>query len=152
MRKQAGFTLVELMVSLAIVGILFTTAIPVYNTWQQRAYGQEATLMAKQILDGQILYYLEHDNFYPAVGDDFIIPKDDPPSAEIQTKLQEIETALKIRIPVGHHLNYQFINNDTTFLLQIYASFDLFKGSFNGLTALVDESGRTSLFPSNISL
>ena len=146
MKKQTGFTIIELMVSLAIVGILFGTAIPAYNTWRQRAYGQEASLMVKAVLEGQVLYFLEHEEFYPPVGDDFIIPQDDPPTAGTQLRLDEIKTALNIQIPVGHYLNYQFINYDTNFAVIVYADWPIFKQNQNALYGYVDNEGKTTIF------
>ena len=70
MNKQTGFTLLELLVTLSIVGILAGTAMPVYNTWQSRARGTEAAIMIKQIMEGQILYFLEHDKFFPEDEED----------------------------------------------------------------------------------
>ncbi|MBW1914762.1 MAG: type II secretion system protein [Deltaproteobacteria bacterium] len=70
MNKQTGFTLLELLVTLSIVGILSGTAMPVYNTWQSRARGTEAAIMIKQIMEGQILYFLEHDKFFPEDEED----------------------------------------------------------------------------------
>ncbi|MBW2609215.1 MAG: type II secretion system protein [Deltaproteobacteria bacterium] len=147
MKNQTGFTLVELMVVIAIVGILFVTAIPVYQTWQQRAYGQEATLMAKQIIDGQIMYYLDNDDFFPAVGDDFEIREDNPPADQTQ-RLQDIEEHLKITIPVGHNLIYEFDNKGEIagFMLTVRANFPLFKDGKNGLYSYVNPQGEITIF------
>jgi len=148
MKNQTGFTLVELLVSLAIVGILFGTAIPVYRTWQQRAYGQEATLMAKQILDGQILYYLDNDNFFPDGAGDFkLIPKDSPPSDQVKQDLQDIKDAINISIPVGHHLEYLLTNYGDQFQVRIDAGFPLFKGGYTRFFGTVDKTGQVILFP-----
>jgi len=145
-KKQSGFTLIETMVVIAILGILGATAVPVYRTWQQRAYGKEATLMVKQIIEGEILYYLEHNNFYPEGTTEIIIDADNV-TPQTQQDINDIANALKITIPVGHHLNYQMnsYQDPNYFTITIYADFALFKNGQNSLFGHVDSNGQVTI-------
>jgi prepilin-type N-terminal cleavage/methylation domain-containing protein len=128
-RKQSGFTLIEIMVVIAILGILGATAVPVYRTWQQRAYGSEAAIMVKQIMDAQITYYLDRNKFYPEDNSTIEIYHDDLPGSENVNKIYD---NLHIVVPTGHFLNYTFQpNNDEEFVLTIASQggFELFKGT-----------------------
>ena len=48
-RKQGGFTLIELMIVVAIIGILAAIAIPAYTTYTQKARFTEAVLAASAL-------------------------------------------------------------------------------------------------------
>lgn len=146
MRRESGFTLVELMVVIAIVGILAMTAMPAYQIWQQRAHGSEASIMMKQIIDGQIMYYLEKDTFFPAVGPGIFIPAHAQLTAQEQQWIDQAEDALKITIPVGHRLDYTIVNHGLQCSVMIKASFPLFKGGQTELHGHLDKNGRVILF------
>jgi prepilin-type N-terminal cleavage/methylation domain-containing protein len=150
MRRQDGFTLLELMLTLAIVGILSATAIPLYHTWTQRAYGTEASLMMKQILDGEVMYYLEHDEFFPGAGEVWIINADGTTTPNSIDVIGEIKEALKVQIPPGHRLQYDLSNTGTGLLVVTISSenlsFPLFKGGVTTLTAGLDTEGKVEYY------
>lgn len=147
MRRHAGFTLVELMVVIALVGTLSVTALPVYRTYLMRAYGSEASLMMRRLLDAQIIYYLERNRFFPENDTPVVIFKDDAPT---KAEFGQISNALKIIIPPGHQLHYDIrafpASADESCTIVISADFPIYKDGSRQLIGSVTRGGIITIF------
>jgi prepilin-type N-terminal cleavage/methylation domain-containing protein len=146
MRRQTGFTLVELMVVIAILGILAVTAVPFYQTWTQRAYGSQATLMMKSLVDGQIMYYLENNKFYPEDSAPILIPYEGQGTPSPSEALNDIEKYLKVKISQSPQFDYTITNyGEAGVGVTIRAPFRLYAdGGGHSLTALVTKDGQVT--------
>ena len=58
-----GFTLIEILIVVVIIGILAAVAIPTYFQYVQRGYASDAKVQIKNILENSKLYYSENDEF-----------------------------------------------------------------------------------------
>ena len=65
--KRKGFTLVELVIVIIIVGILSLVAIPIYRKYVREAKFTEAKALLSSVYNAQRLYYLEN-GFYYSIG------------------------------------------------------------------------------------
>ena len=60
-----GFTLVEILIVVVIVGILAAIAIPTYNNYVKKGYATEAKTQIKNIVQASEFYYTENGDFPP---------------------------------------------------------------------------------------
>ena len=147
MRRGAGFTLVELMVVIAIVGILGATALQCYQTIQKRARGSEASSMLRQLIDAEIMYYLENDKFFPDPGNMIVVFHDDLPS---KAEIALVKNALKVSIPVGRLLEFDIRTDPEGSPCRITVSshknsFALFKDGSPSIMGTVDDTGKADI-------
>jgi prepilin-type N-terminal cleavage/methylation domain-containing protein len=151
MQGKRGYTLIELMIVIAIIGILATLAVPSFRTYQQRAYGAHAQLMLKAIMDAQIVYYLEHNNFYPGDNVPITILNSTPQNSAERKKIRD---NLHLEISSGQSLDYYFYAfnidpaNTSSFMLVVRSSsdFPLFKDGSPVLTGILDTNGAINIF------
>ena len=147
MNRKNGFTLIEVMVVIAIMGILGATAVHCYHTIKQRACGSEASCMVKQILEAEIMHYLAHDTFFPEVGQTMMIFHNDLPS---KAEIAHIGDALKVTIPVGHLLDFTITTLPGPLCMVTVSSagnsFPLFKNGSPSITGVVDGTGKVDIF------
>lgn len=146
-----GFTLIEIMVVITIIGILSATAVPAYNVYRQRSTGAETSVLARQLLEHNVMYYMENEEYFPPPGDvlevfnDGTMKRNGAASATVR---QDIKDALNVDIPVRHNLDF-ILQTDVagTFWIQIDAPFAIFKTIPNDqLNASMDKDGNINYF------
>jgi type IV pilus assembly protein PilA len=61
-RKTQGFTLIEVLVVIAIISVLITILLPSFNAARKKPYDVAALQCGKAIVTAQVTYIAEHNN------------------------------------------------------------------------------------------
>lgn len=69
MKSNRGFTLVELMIVVVILGILTAMAVPRFNVTAHRSKEKEAELILKQVYASQSVHLAEYGAYATTVDD-----------------------------------------------------------------------------------
>ena len=68
LKKDEGFTLIELMIVIAIIGILAAIAIPQFNAYRKRGYNSGAIWDVKNAATAEESYYVDYRAYTGTLG------------------------------------------------------------------------------------
>jgi len=109
--KQKGFTLIELMIVVAIIGILASIAIPAYQDYTIRAQVVEAFSITGELKLSIRDYYKDRGRF-PANNDEAGVPAPRHLIGNYVKKVEVIDGAMHVEF--GNHVNSTLIGQTLT--------------------------------------
>jgi len=92
MKKMSGFTLVELMIVVVILGILAAVAIPAFSRYVKRSKTSEATENINGIYNGEVTYYNRSPELNGNPSAQFIATSAQPSTVPHMQKAQGVFT------------------------------------------------------------
>jgi len=118
--KTAGFTLVELMIVIALLGVFAAVAAPIMKTYVNKARYSNVKSTLRQLMNGQDAYFIENGSFYPEgfglltinAGEETDLPELGYKFPAGHTSRYRIQS---INISQGNKMNIYVITVDTDF-------------------------------------
>jgi type IV pilus assembly protein PilA len=149
--RQSGFTLIELMIVVAIIGILAGIAIPAYQNYTMRAQVTEAFSLASE-LKGPIQEYRKERGVLPADNAAAGVPAPDKLIGNYITRVEVSQGA--INVTFGNFVNKHLEGHVVTLQPIVVKGSPMspmswrcgYRGVPNGMEALGDN--RTNVDPS----
>lgn len=102
MQRSTGFTLIELMVTIAILGILLAIAIPSYQNYTTRAQVAEGLSLVEQLKPAITEYYRDRGRF-PLDNADAALPAPEKLLGNYIDRIEVDDGAIHIRF--GHYVH-----------------------------------------------
>ena len=161
MKNRKGFTLIELMIVVAIIGILAAIAIPAFIKYIKQSKTSEAALNLKSIGDGSSSYF-QSDHYdtsglpvatrqFPATSRTFpaAVPKGTKQAQTLNEWTNEPWKELKFSISKAHYYQYQYSSvSATVYTAHAFGDLDADTNiSTFRVTANADANGELTISP-----
>jgi type IV pilus assembly protein PilE len=111
MKVQKGFTLVELMIVVAIVGILASVALPSYSNYVRRGKIAEATTNLTGLRVSMEQYYQDNRTYQNAAGACGVVMPTSPQYFTMTCVAPTVDTYTITATGIGSMLNFAYTIN-----------------------------------------